>query len=38
LVDLTGATTQTLTFNKDVKAKLTETQIATITNKNWTLA
>jgi hypothetical protein len=38
LKDLTGATTQTLTFHADVKAKLTDTQIATITNKNWTLA
>lgn len=31
-------TAQTLTFHKDVKAKLTEEQIATITSKNWTLA
>ena len=31
-------TTQTLTLHADVKAKLTEEQIATITNKNWTLA
>ena len=38
LADLTGATSQTLTLHKDVKAKLTEEQISTITNKNWTLA
>ena len=38
LADLTDSTTQTITFHKDVKAKLTDTQIATITNKNWTLA
>lgn len=38
LADLTGQTAQTITFHKDVKAKLTETQIATITGKNWTLA
>lgn len=36
--DLTGQTTQTLTLHADVKAKLTETQIASITSKNWTLA
>ena len=29
---------QTLTLHKDVKAKLTEDQITTITYKNWTLA
>ena len=29
---------QTLTLHKDVKAKLTDEQIATITSKNWTLA
>ena len=34
----TVETAQTLTFHKDVKAKLTEEQIATITSKNWTLA
>lgn len=34
----TVETTQTLTLHADVKAKLTETQIATITGKNWTLA
>lgn len=38
LADLTGATAQTLTLHADVKAKLTDTQIATITGKNWTLA
>ena len=38
LADLTGATAQTITFHKDVKAKLTDNQITTITNKNWTLA
>lgn len=38
LMDLTGATAQTLTLHADVKAKLTETQLATITGKNWTLA
>lgn len=38
LVDLTGGAGQTLTFHADVKAKLTEEQIATITGKNWTLA
>lgn len=38
LADLTGATAQTLTFHATVKAKLTETQIASITSKNWTLA
>lgn len=38
LVDLTGATAQTLTLHATVKANLTETQIASITSKNWTLA
>lgn len=38
LADMTGQDAKTLTFHADVKAKLTETQIATITNKNWTLA
>ena len=38
LADLTGQTSQTLTLHADVKAKLTEEQIATITSKNWTLA
>lgn len=38
LADLTGATAQTIIFNANVKAKLTEEQIATITSKNWTLA
>lgn len=34
----TVETTQTLTLHADVKAKLTETQLAKITGKNWTLA
>ena len=34
----TVETAQTLTLHKDVKAKLTEEQLATITNKNWNLA
>ena len=34
----TVETAQTLTLHADVKAKLTEEQIATITSKNWTLA
>lgn len=38
LADMTGQTAQTLTLHTDVKAKLTETQIAAITGKNWTLA
>ena len=38
LKDLTGATTQTLTFHTDVGAKLTDEQKASITAKNWTLA
>lgn len=38
LADLTGQTTQTLTLHATVKSKLTDVQIATITNKNWTLA
>lgn len=38
LKDLTGGTAQTLTLHADVKAKLTEEQIAAITAKNWTLA
>lgn len=38
LADLTGGTTQTLTFHKTVGDKLTDTQKATITAKNWTLA
>lgn len=38
LFDLTGGTAQTLTLNADVKANLTETQLATITGKNWTVA
>lgn len=38
LADLTGGTAQTLTFHADVKAKLTEEQLTSITSKNWTLA
>jgi hypothetical protein len=38
LADLTGGTAQDLVLHKDVKAKLTETQLATITSKNWNLA
>lgn len=38
LADLTGLDTQTLTLHADVKTKLTEDQITTITSKNWTLA
>lgn len=38
LADLTGETSKTLSLHADVKAKLTEEQIATITSKNWTLA
>lgn len=38
LADLTGQTAKTLTLRSNVKAKLTEEQIATITGKNWTLA
>lgn len=37
LTDLTGAATQTLSFHKDVGAKLTPEQKAAITAKNWTL-
>ena len=37
LKDLTGETTQTVTFHADVGAKMTEEQKATITAKNWTL-
>ena len=38
LADLTGKDSCTLILHADVKAKLTEEQIATITSKNWTLA
>ena len=37
LKDLTGAESQTLTFHSAVGNKLTDTQKATITAKNWTL-
>ena len=38
LMDRTGQTASVLTLHNNVKAKLTEEQIATITSKNWTLA
>jgi hypothetical protein len=38
LADLTGQTAKTLTLHANAKAKLTEEQLATITNKNWNLA
>jgi hypothetical protein len=38
LADLTGQTAQTLTLHKEVGAKLTDEQKATITAKNWILA
>lgn len=38
LGDLTGMTTKNIVFHADVKARMTQEQIATITNKNWTLA
>ena len=38
IADLTGLEGKIIQFRKDVKAKLTEEQIATITGKNWTLA
>ena len=38
LADLTGATAQTITFHKDVGAKLTDAQKTAIALKNWTLA
>lgn len=38
LADLTGQTTQTLTFHATVGGKLTDAQKAAITAKNWTLA
>lgn len=38
LADLTGQTAQTITLHADVKSKLTDTQLTTITSKNWNLA
>lgn len=38
LKDLTGTTSATITFHANTKAAMTETQIAQITSKNWTLA
>lgn len=37
LADLTGATAQTLTFHKNVGAKLTQAQKDAVSAKNWTL-
>lgn len=38
LADLTGQTAQTITFHKEIEAKLSDEQKAQITSKNWTLA
>lgn len=38
LVDLTGTTAQTVTFHRDVGARLSQEQKDAITAKNWTLA
>ena len=38
LADLTGQTSVTQTLHANVKARMTETQIATVTAKNWTIA
>ena len=38
LADMTGGTSYKLTLHADVKAKLTEEQLATIAAKNWTVA
>ena len=38
LADITGGTAQTLTLHTNVKARLTDEQIASITSKNWNLA
>lgn len=38
LADLTGETAQTITFHPDVKNKLAEEQIASVTSKNWNIA
>ena len=38
LADLTGENTQTLSLHASVKATLTEEQLASITQKNWTVA
>lgn len=37
LADMTGGTSYKLTLHADVKAKLTEEQLATIAAKNWTI-
>ena len=38
LADLTGKTAKTLIVHKDVEARMTEEQKATVRNKNWNLA
>lgn len=38
LADMTGGDAKTLILHSTVKGKLTETQLATITGKNWTVA
>jgi hypothetical protein len=38
LADMAGQNARIIQFHADVKAKLTDDQIAQITNKNWTLA
>lgn len=38
LADMTGGTSYKLTLHADVKAKLTEEQLATIAAKNWTVS
>lgn len=38
LADLTGSTTQKICLHKTIKNKLTDSQIATVTQKNWTIA
>ena len=37
LADLTGSTSQKVTFASTVKSKLTDEQLAQISAKNWTL-
>lgn len=37
VIDLTGQTSQTVIFHKDVIAKMSDEQKAVFTNKNWTL-
>lgn len=38
LADLTGQTSQTLTVHQDVRNKLTENQLTTISDKNWAIS